>query len=386
MDTTYFTAQTPESVRELLKQLNRSVSVGFPLSEEAEFVRTRNYQTTQTLKQSLPALAIAYSLLGLLLFFFVTDRSVSNGITGYLIFSINLVPLALLSYHAQARSQVQLTLAILVHLNIVMFALYGFIGPNAMQPYFHFLAALILAMAYTSQILLFRFAFMACLSTGVIIIGFCEIKQIEYDRLFFYLAFLFSNAAGMAIHYHTEKQLRRSFISEKINAITLQLLTQEKTELEKKSLTNKITLLPNHTAIKERLEADIQHCKHLSKPLALLAISVKELDEYKHFYGSHQLESALKKIADLLRLTCSRPIDYVGHYEQHDFICILPETDAQGAQIVSDRIQNNYHKSPILFQDRPQNPVLELTIEIKIANGQDDSAKTVLKALLPHNS
>ena len=56
MDSVEFVKQTPESVRRLLKELSRSVSVGFPISEEEEFVRTCNYQTVQKLKHLTPIL------------------------------------------------------------------------------------------------------------------------------------------------------------------------------------------------------------------------------------------------------------------------------------------------------------------------------------------
>jgi diguanylate cyclase (GGDEF)-like protein len=105
-----------------------------------------------------------------------------------------------------------------------------------------------------------------------------------------------------------------------------------------------ITVLANQAAIVlenhrlyQKLEKEIQRARRFKQSFTFVMMDVDNLKEYNdhrgHLYGSE----ALKTIASILKDTC-RQIDFVSKYGGDEFGIILPQTDMEGARIVTERV------------------------------------------------
>jgi len=66
-------------------------------------------------------------------------------------------------------------------------------------------------------------------------------------------------------------------------------------------------------------------------------IDVDDFKAYNDTYGHQAGDKCLKKIAQMLKKTVSRPGDLVARYGGEEFIIILSETKSSGATYVAER-------------------------------------------------
>ena len=67
-----------------------------------------------------------------------------------------------------------------------------------------------------------------------------------------------------------------------------------------------------------------------------------DIDHFKRFndvWGHQVGDDCLRQVAAVLMDTVRSPIDHVARYGGEEFCVVMPETDAQGAHIVAERIR-----------------------------------------------
>jgi len=109
-------------------------------------------------------------------------------------------------------------------------------------------------------------------------------------------------------------------------------------ELERLSVTDELTGLVNRRRLTSELEREVRRSERHGRPFAVLMLDV---DHFKHFndtYGHPAGDGVLKHLSDILR-ECARELDTVARYGGEEFILILPETTAEGAAQVAERIR-----------------------------------------------
>jgi diguanylate cyclase (GGDEF)-like protein len=73
-------------------------------------------------------------------------------------------------------------------------------------------------------------------------------------------------------------------------------------------------------------------------PLAVLLVDIDRFTAYNAEYGEERGDVCLHGVADALRSAGHRPTDVLGRYAGGKFALLLPETDAQGASTVAQRV------------------------------------------------
>ncbi|MGC1618001.1 MAG: MASE1 domain-containing protein [Candidatus Acidiferrum sp.] len=129
-----------------------------------------------------------------------------------------------------------------------------------------------------------------------------------------------------------------------IMAVTTLALAAEVTEHRRSeehvrnlALNDPLTGLANYRQIVEALETEIKRYGRNERSFVVLLLDLDGLKKINDAYGHIVGSRALCRLADMLRLY-SREMDTAGRYGGDEFVLILPETDAEAARLVAQRI------------------------------------------------
>jgi diguanylate cyclase (GGDEF)-like protein len=143
-------------------------------------------------------------------------------------------------------------------------------------------------------------------------------------------------------------------------------LTIANQELEKQINIDGLTQIANRRCFDARLDQEWwRHCRDL-QPIALILFDVDYFKRYNDRYG-HQLgDDCLTKIAAAVDLVMRRPADLVARYGGEEFVVILPNTNADGAMVIADRIHAAIASLNIAHQN--SDVTKSITVSIGVAS------------------
>ena len=107
--------------------------------------------------------------------------------------------------------------------------------------------------------------------------------------------------------------------------------------IEKLEIKDALTGLYNRFFIENRLQEEIKRAIAYQRPCAFVIFDIDNFKNYRQQFGSIYAESALKKIAILMR-ECITEVDRVGRTGDDEFSLILPEKNKRQAQEVAEEI------------------------------------------------
>ncbi len=141
----------------------------------------------------------------------------------------------------------------------------------------------------------------------------------------------------------------------------VQRLREGREELERLSVTDELTGLANRRRLTTELEREIQRSERHKRTCVVLMLDV---DKFKHFndtYGHQAGDAVLRRLAQILRESV-REVDIVARYGGEEFLVILPETAAEGAAVMAERIRANTEKDRFT----PEGSRAELSVTVSI--------------------
>lgn len=136
------------------------------------------------------------------------------------------------------------------------------------------------------------------------------------------------------------------------------------------AVSDPLTGLANYRRLLDVLDAEIQRSLRTGRPFAVLLLDLDGLksinDQYGHLVGSR----ALCRVANTLRVNC-RTIDTAARYGGDEFALVLPESGAEAAEQVAERVRTR------LAGDREM-PGLSVSIGTAIFPAEGDSIEKLL--------
>ncbi len=130
------------------------------------------------------------------------------------------------------------------------------------------------------------------------------------------------------------------------------------------SVTDELTGLFNYRYLQQRLEDEIERARRYSRSIALLMLDADDFKLFNDTHGHIAGDRALEEIGIVLRRAV-REIDVVCRYGGEEFSVILPETDAEGAYVVAEKVREAIavHR----FADANGEREVRLTVSIGLA-------------------
>lgn len=124
-----------------------------------------------------------------------------------------------------------------------------------------------------------------------------------------------------------------------VAAVTVRI--QRARRLRQQMISDSLTGLLNHSAIKQRLQSEISRATRLGQALSFAMIDIDKFKSINDTHGHPVGDVVIKNLARLLRQRL-RSADIVGRYGGEEFAIILPDTTAEKAKIVLDELRESF--------------------------------------------
>jgi diguanylate cyclase (GGDEF)-like protein len=141
-------------------------------------------------------------------------------------------------------------------------------------------------------------------------------------------------------------------------------LTAVNGKLALQSMTDALTCVANRRAFNERLAEEVARSRREDGPLCLLMADIDHFKSYNDSFGHLAGDEALHSVAQILSVS-ARPYDFVARYGGEEFAVILPNTTADAAAGVAERLR--------LAVSRAKIPHRQLTLSFGVATLYPDA-------------
>jgi two-component system cell cycle response regulator len=146
-------------------------------------------------------------------------------------------------------------------------------------------------------------------------------------------------------------------------AQALETTRADNRRLEALATTDPLTRVLNRRALLDRLNAEVDRARRFESSLTLLLLDVDHFKQINDTAGHLAGDSVLRQLGALLEETV-RKVDIVARYGGEEFVCILPETQTDGAAVFAERIRERIEAQA--FDVSVEQPV-HLTVSIGLA-------------------
>lgn len=150
------------------------------------------------------------------------------------------------------------------------------------------------------------------------------------------------------------------------------MIQNKNTELEKLSITDKLTGIYNRFKLDEMIEYELMNAERYKR---IFSVIIGDIDRFKSIndsFGHFAGDSVLKETSSLIRQTC-RKIDTIGRWGGDEFLIICPETSLSGARSLAETIRSSVEKHTFSINQ-------EITISLGVSEYQiNDNAVALIK-------
>lgn len=102
-----------------------------------------------------------------------------------------------------------------------------------------------------------------------------------------------------------------------------------------------LTHMPNRRFLDKICRDEYVRAARTKTPVSFVMIDIDFFKQYNDTYGHLKGDECLKKIAAAINENAQRAGDYAARYGGEEFSLVLPNTDAQGAEIICQRIKSS---------------------------------------------
>ncbi|UJX45297.1 sensor domain-containing diguanylate cyclase [Xanthobacter sp. YC-JY1] len=159
-------------------------------------------------------------------------------------------------------------------------------------------------------------------------------------------------------------------------ATSLRRSREMERQLERMAITDSLTGLPNRRALDLTLDVEMQRSRRERRELAVLMIDIDHFKRVNDTHGHTVGDAVLAEVAHRVQRAACRPGDFVCRYGGEEFVVVLPETPAAGAELVGERIRAGVAATAVMTHGL----AIEITVSVGIAVQRADDGPGELVA------
>ena len=126
---------------------------------------------------------------------------------------------------------------------------------------------------------------------------------------------------------------------------------KEQIEKERQqTLRDVLTEIPNRLSYEERLKLELANFRRNKSPFVLVVWDIDFFKKVNDIYGHAAGDQVLKLVASILNKNM-RETDFIARYGGEEFVSLLPATDINAAQMVTDKLRELIATSNFHFRD-----------------------------------
>jgi diguanylate cyclase (GGDEF)-like protein len=154
-------------------------------------------------------------------------------------------------------------------------------------------------------------------------------------------------------------------------------LIKQADQLKAVAKTDSLTKISNKNDLMEHLEMEQKRFARNQKSFVIMVADLDDFTRINEQYGKQAGDFVLRYLSNMIRRSIRRH-DLVGRWEGQQFLMILPETDLQGGQIISEKIRKKVSTNPCAYKD--VNIYITVTIGLTIYTKETDIETLIGKA------
>ena len=135
-----------------------------------------------------------------------------------------------------------------------------------------------------------------------------------------------------------------------------------------------LTQIANRRRFDDTMTVEINKAKRTGTILSVLLLDIDHFKFYNDTYGHLEGDSCLKKVAAALSTSLKRPKDLAARWGGEEFACLLPNTNAKGAQNVAEVLREAIQNLSIPHKSSPVNEVVTVSVGVVASNPMDDNS------------
>lgn len=144
-------------------------------------------------------------------------------------------------------------------------------------------------------------------------------------------------------------------------------LKQQTDQLNYLALRDGLTGLFNRREFDERFESECRASQRTNTPLSLLMIDIDYFKGFNDSQGHQQGDECLQRVAAVIEQSMQRGRDLAARYGGEEFICLLPETDQEGAAAVAENVRLAVERLAIPHEDGGRKGVVTISVGVATA-------------------
>lgn len=109
-------------------------------------------------------------------------------------------------------------------------------------------------------------------------------------------------------------------------------------ELERLSVTDRLTELYNHGYFQQRLDEEFKRSQRFGHVMSLIMLDIDDFKQFNDTHGHPKGDTILKAVSTVIREQL-REMDIAARYGGEEFVIVLPETELEGALAVAERVR-----------------------------------------------
>ena len=157
------------------------------------------------------------------------------------------------------------------------------------------------------------------------------------------------------------------------NIANVASLAVDNARLYRQATTDGLTGLYVRSFFMVRMEEEANRSARYGRTFSLLVMDIDFFKKFNDSYGHQTGDEVIKLVCQIVRRAIRTGLDVPGRYGGEELVLMLPETSAEGAMVVAERIRQSVESTPL---PGPNGEALKVTISVGVATfpGMGDNA------------